>query len=239
MNIYAPAYYNKFKCAAGKCCHTCCAGWEIDIDETALEKYGGLSGEFGEKLRGSIDRADVPHFRLEEGEKCPFLNSAGLCDIIINLGEEYLCDICRDHPRFRNFWSDRIEIGLGLACESACRLILPDPEPLRIVLLEGEDAKNLNDQERYLMDVRADMLASITETGYKARLREYLIYRHLADALYDDRLEERVAFIDKAYDNIIKSAASDSIDDVAEAARSFSNNVEYDDEKLDEWIGWN
>ena len=28
-----PDYYEKFSCIAGACEDTCCAGWEIDIDD--------------------------------------------------------------------------------------------------------------------------------------------------------------------------------------------------------------
>ena len=39
MLIRTPDYYDKFKCIAGECKDTCCAGWEIMIDDKALEKY--------------------------------------------------------------------------------------------------------------------------------------------------------------------------------------------------------
>ena len=36
MKLYAPGYYKRFACIASKCRHSCCVGWEIDIDpETA------------------------------------------------------------------------------------------------------------------------------------------------------------------------------------------------------------
>ena len=36
MKLFAPEYYKQFKCIADKCTHSCCIGWEIDIDEEAL-----------------------------------------------------------------------------------------------------------------------------------------------------------------------------------------------------------
>lgn len=39
MEIRVPHYYRKFKCTADKCPDTCCAGWQIVIDEETLEKY--------------------------------------------------------------------------------------------------------------------------------------------------------------------------------------------------------
>lgn len=42
MKLYAPEYYKNFKCIADKCEHSCCIGWEIDIDEETLKKYENL-----------------------------------------------------------------------------------------------------------------------------------------------------------------------------------------------------
>ncbi len=124
MKITSPEYYKDFKCTADKCRHSCCVGWEIDIDEETAQFYKTVGGEIGERLGANIDDRDAPHFVLREGERCPFLNESGLCDIITELGEGALCQICADHPRFRNYFDDRVEIGLGISCEAAARLIL-------------------------------------------------------------------------------------------------------------------
>jgi len=124
MSIFAPKYYKDFKCIADRCRHSCCIGWEIDVDEDALSRYAAL-GEAGAGIIRSIDMSGgTPHFRLLSGERCPHLDSHGLCRIITKHGEGYLCDICREHPRFYNFPKGRCEVGLGAACEEAARLIL-------------------------------------------------------------------------------------------------------------------
>ena len=125
MKETAPRYMRDFKCIAGACRHSCCIGWEIDIDGETLEAYQNVGGDFAKRLKNSIEYdGDCAHFRLEKDERCPFLNEKGLCDIYTELGENALCQICTDHPRFRSYFSDRIEIGLGLCCEAACALIL-------------------------------------------------------------------------------------------------------------------
>ncbi len=134
MNIYAPDYYKDFHCIADKCKHNCCIGWEIDIDEVTYEKYKELNGDFGKRLHEGINTHPTPHFCLAENDRCPFLNESNLCDIITNIGEEYLCQICNDHPRFRNFFSNREEIGIGLCCESAAELILTREKKTEFVL---------------------------------------------------------------------------------------------------------
>lgn len=137
MRVFKPSYYDEFKCVADKCKHNCCIGWEIDVDEEKLISYMTAQGEFGDRLRENISLEDeCPHFILGTGERCPFLNENNLCDIIINMGEEALCQICSDHPRFVNLSEDREEIGLGMCCEEAARLILTCSDKVKII---GED----------------------------------------------------------------------------------------------------
>ena len=137
MKLMAPDYYPAFRCIAGNCRHSCCIGWEIDVDEASVERFSQVQGELGQRLRENIDRENGC-FILGEGERCPFLNKEGLCDLIIGLGEDCLCQICADHPRFRNFLSDRTEIGLGLCCEAAAELILHRQEPMGFISLEDD-----------------------------------------------------------------------------------------------------
>ena len=69
MNIYVPEYYASFRCIASRCGHTCCAGWEIDIDGESLARYDRLPGEFGERVRRCVSREGTPHFILGKGER--------------------------------------------------------------------------------------------------------------------------------------------------------------------------
>lgn len=133
MKEVFPNYYKNFKCIADRCKHSCCICWEIDIDEDTMDLYNSLEGEFAEKIRENIVD-DIPHFILKEGERCPFLNQKGLCDIICELGDGALCDICYLHPRFSNFYEDFTETGLGLCCEEAVKIILMENEKFSIPL---------------------------------------------------------------------------------------------------------
>ena len=124
MKLFAPNYYKEFKCIAERCRHSCCVDWEIDIDSASAEKYSALSGGYGETIKNSIEATEPPHFKLKSNGRCPHLDEGGLCRIITELGEGYLCDICREHPRFYNDTALGREVGLGMACEEACRIIL-------------------------------------------------------------------------------------------------------------------
>ncbi len=156
MKLIAPDYYPQFRCIADRCVHSCCIGWEIDIDPESRERYRAMGGAFGHRLNAAIaDTPDGSSFRLGEGERCPMLNKSGLCDLITEKGEEALCQICADHPRYRNFFTDRTEIGLGLCCEAAARLILGRTGKTRLILLEDDGGgEALPEAEQLLLAAR-------------------------------------------------------------------------------------
>ena len=158
MLLVKPDFYDEFHCIASRCRHSCCVGWEIDVDEDSLAYYQSVPGEMGELLRGNIELRPTPHFRLSDGERCPFLRPDGLCRMILELGEDSLCDICAEHPRFYNEFPGRLEAGLGLCCEEAARLLLRREGHLRLVA-EGE-AEEWDD---LLLALRGEIFALLAE----------------------------------------------------------------------------
>lgn len=159
MKMVFPKYYPEFKCIANRCRHSCCVGWEIDIDRETREKYRYVSGKFGQRLNAAIQDGEVSSFRLGPDERCPMLNANGLCDLITELGEENLCQICADHPRFRSYFSDRTEIGLGLCCEEAARLVLTQTEPMSLITIDDGGDEPLSDEENELLALRRELIA--------------------------------------------------------------------------------
>ena len=155
MKLYAPKYYKKFICIADKCHHSCCIGWEIDVDEDTLEKYDLSKESYAEKIRKSIEYTDTPHFKLGNSERCPHLNEKGLCRIILEMGEGYLCHICREHPRFYNYTRLGKEVGLGLVCEEACRIILSSDDYDTFIPLGEEDEECITDTDFDVISERA------------------------------------------------------------------------------------
>lgn len=164
MKIVFPDYYDEFKCIASACRHNCCIGWEIDIDEESLTRYRAVSGEFGKRLKKNIARRPSPHFILGEDERCPFLNECNLCDIYSELGEDALCQICADHPRFRNFYSDSTEIGLGLCCEAVAALIMSKNESVRFLFSEDDEVGEKPDAlEKTVLKTKYDTLGLLQD----------------------------------------------------------------------------
>ena len=212
MKLIAPDYFPGFACIAGACRHSCCIGWEIDIDEDTREYYRSVPGEIGERLAQNIaDSGETACFRLGEGERCPFLNKDNLCDLILSLGEESLCQICDDHPRFRNFFVGRTEIGLGLCCEAAGQLILlretpthlieleddgenesPDPDETDILSLRSELTALAQDRSK---NIDARISALMSRSGLEvdincAHWSAFLLELERLDEIWADRLEE-------------------------------------------------
>ena len=179
MKLIVPDYYSRFRCIAGDCKHSCCIGWEIDIDEDTLQEYDRVDGTLGQRLQTEIDRSgETAHFILGENERCPFLNKENLCDIIIGLGEQALCDICDAHPRFRNEFSDRTEMGLGLCCEAAAKLILTTDTPMQLTVLEDNgETEELDEEEEYLFAVRRNAFAIAQDREFTLAER----MEHLSD----------------------------------------------------------
>ena len=133
MSTWVPDFYPAFRCRAAACLHSCCRGWEIDVDEASAGRYRKLSGLLGDALREALFAdAEGWHFRLDGEERCPFLQKDGLCRLIRELGEEALCDICALHPRFFQEIGEDELWGLGLSCEAAAAL-LPERGGLRFV----------------------------------------------------------------------------------------------------------
>ena len=177
MKLIVPDYFGEFACIKGDCRHSCCIGWEIDIDAESLERFQNVAGDMGQRLRENIaGEGEEAHFVLGEGERCPFLNKDGLCDMIIELGEDCLCQICADHPRFRNFYSGRTEMGLGLCCEAAGRLILERETPFGLVALEDDgEAEGLDEDEEYLQDIREEMLEIVRDRTIPVEKRAEMV----------------------------------------------------------------
>lgn len=161
MKYYAPAGTESFACIADRCKHNCCIGWEIDIDDDSLAYYQTVSGEIGDRLQKGISTDSGAHFVLDEEEHCPLLNKNGLCDLITALGKDSLCQICRDHPRYFNFFCDRTEYGAGLCCEAAVGLILNHTEPFALECVSDDGVSETADEEELAFFKERDALLNI------------------------------------------------------------------------------
>jgi hypothetical protein len=138
MLVY-PDYYEKFKCIAGDCEDSCCAGWIIDVDDASYYSYQVEPGAFGDRLRESlVVDGDQKYFRVTEDNRCPFLNDKNLCDIITEIGEERICQTCTEHPRYFVVTGDYEQHDISLSCCELGRIFFYDEEPVKYIREELE-----------------------------------------------------------------------------------------------------
>lgn len=215
MKTVVPNYYDKFYCIASECKHSCCKGWEIDIDDDTYELYKTFGGEIGERLKRCISSDETPHFILDSEECCPFLNEKGLCDIIVSCGEDALCNICADHPRFRNFFSNRTEIGLGLCCEAAVKLVLWFDKPFELTVADDDGEQNeADDEEAELISLRNDALSIVKDNSFTVSERMARLTNSFSADLPDVSPAELAAFLaslerlDPQWDACLKSLSA-------------------------------
>lgn len=155
MTIEYPEYYNRFSCVGGACKDTCCAGWEVDVDEDSYEYYSVVPGAFGERLRASMAEDGEGHwFPMTAAGRCPFLNDANLCDIYSALGEESLCGVCTEYPRYYMEIGDYEQIDMSLSCMELGRILFEETDEITYLceqnsaapeeILSPEDAARLS-----------------------------------------------------------------------------------------------
>jgi len=173
MQFTIPHYYNKFRCVAGECPDTCCAGWAIMIDDLTKKRYQMRKDAFGRRLNQWIDWKNGS-FKQCDG-RCAFLNKDNLCDIYREAGPGMLCKTCRDYPRHIEEFEGVREISLSLSCEEAAGLILGCEEPVRFLTKEDERAESYPDFDfllfTKLMDARDLILSFLQNRNMDCRLR--------------------------------------------------------------------
>lgn len=140
----APTFFDSFRCKADLCTHTCCQAWEIDIDEETEKKYRAEPGPLGDLLRDSMKKSDDGStcFKLNEQGFCPLLTKNGLCRLVLEKGDDFLCQICNDHPRFYKYLGNLELCGTGLACERTVEQLM---EEKKLLLTEGVHIFTLED----------------------------------------------------------------------------------------------
>ena len=199
MYYRKPHYYDKFSCTAERCPDTCCAGWQIVIDENSLEKYSNVSGDFGIRLLNSINWREGIFEQYEK--RCSFLNAENLCDIYKELGADALCDTCRLYPRHIEEFENLREFSLSLSCPVAAKMILQCQEPVRFLEEEDEKEECEEDFEDFdfllfdcLLEVREKLFSIVQNRTIPIEKRMYCVLKiakNLQTALDEGELFER------------------------------------------------
>lgn len=125
-------FYGVFRCIASECPDTCCKGWEIIIDDESYARYRTIDEKYGGKITEHIRTdGDGDRVFIQENGECPFLDKNRLCKLITDYGDEILCDVCRQHPRFIEQFGEFTEISLSISCPAAARILRDKTELTR------------------------------------------------------------------------------------------------------------
>ena len=143
-------YYKEFKCLADKCTDTCCAGWQIVIDDDSIERYKSISDEhpFKGKLHDSIDWEEEV-FKQDKCRRCAFLNKENLCDMYTALGEDSLCYTCSTYPRHIEEFEDVREVTLSLSCPEVARILMEKEEKTSFYAEETSEEEDYEEYEDF------------------------------------------------------------------------------------------
>ncbi len=174
MEYTIPHYFEQFRCVAAECEDTCCAGWQIVIDDETIEKYKNVGGAFGNRLRNSIDWEKGCFCQYDK--RCAFLNEDNLCDLHIEAGEHMLCNTCRDYPRHMEEFEGLREGSLSLSCIEAAKIILGCKEPVQFLKFEDDVEDEEYEDFDYLlftklMDAREKMIQVLQNRELRIELR--------------------------------------------------------------------
>lgn len=193
-----PSFYEDFSCIGGSCKKSCCIGWELDVDQDSYDYYMNLPGEFGDRIRRELrnlpmeDGEDSHCFCLPESGRCPFLNDENLCDIVLKLGDEALCDICGTYPRYSFSYGDYIEKSLTVSCEEVARLLFNETNGLRFIesKIPREYYETEESQDSPTPEEISDFISFRDDLFKKIQDRSLSFEDRLADLLKDKNYRE-------------------------------------------------
>lgn len=155
MRITKPEYYDEFVCIADKCTDTCCALWQVELDETDAERYKSFIADGTEtgKMLDSVTDRRITRIKQDGCGRCTLLNDSSLCDLQTVAGHDALPRTCRLYPRFFNTFGQYEETGLSFSCPEAARIISGSASKLVCV----EDDRKISDYT----DVDAELFFKI------------------------------------------------------------------------------
>ena len=143
ISLY-PTFYHTFQCKANQCHHTCCQKWTIDVDAETAKLYQTLPTPLGEDLRKFMTVDDEGYYFMfsDKQPTCPLLREDGLCRVVLELGEDSLCDTC----------------GVGLSCEESVEKLLATEGDQLLFTIEDDDGE-FTAEDRPVLENIFDLLA--------------------------------------------------------------------------------
>ena len=178
MRYTIPDYYFEFNCTADQCEDTCCVGWQIGIDETSAQRYWKEKGPFRRTFRKNINFHDSV-FRQQPDGSCAFLREDGLCEMVLQMGEEALCRTCHYYPRHIEEFENEREITLSVSCPEVAKILMNRRMPVHFLHKKDEKEEIYPDYDPIFFDqlqeAREVMIQILQNRSLPASVRALLI----------------------------------------------------------------
>lgn len=229
-----PKYYNEFSCIADKCEATCCAGWQIVVDEESLKKYKKVTGDFKERIREGVDFKEGVFYQ-NPGKRCAFLNDRNLCDMYTALGEEAFCETCRRYPRHIEEFENVREFTLSVSCPEAARILLAQKEPVQFYETEVDaPEEEFDDYDpmvyEKLLEARGEMLKVLQNRAVPVTERVAALWDFIQ--VFQEKMDEGTLFSAEGIYDKLRPRNPETSYEEAKALFALLHNLEF---LADDW----
>lgn len=253
-----PEYMKEFICVGPNCTDTCCAGWDVNIDEATFNKYENGSDNLKALVKDKYIRNNIPDDSFNYGfmiidkqNKCPFLNENMLCDIHGSCGEDNLSITCKRYPRVFNIVDDIYEKSGLPSCNEVCSKAFLNKEKMEFIEWEedlDEDAveiRRMIDSEafsgtdsllQYFWDIRIISISIMQNRDFSIEERLNILknfYTEL-EILREEALSDTKDYYD--IEMLLENFGDDSIDFNSLKGEEFVENTSFYDSILNDDI---
>lgn len=234
----------EFSCVGPNCTDTCCAGWDVNIDEATFNKYENGSDNLkalvtDKYIRNNIldDSFNYGFMIIDEQNNCPFLNENMLCDIHGSCGEDNLSITCKRYPRVFNIIDDIYEKSGLPSCREVCNKAFLNKEKMEFI--EWEE-----DLDEDAVEIRR-MIDSEAFSGTDSLLQYFWDIRIISINILQNRdfsIEERLNILKNFYTELEvlrEEALSDTKDyyDIEMLLENFGDDsIDFDSLKGEEFV---
>ena len=131
-------YVKKFQCIGSLCPNTCCAGWDIHVDQETLSKVSNTKNKLVKKLLSNkiveTPQSEYPaKLKNKNEKKCFFLEKDNLCLVQKKDQTEFLPLTCRTFPRrFIQFPESKFT-SCSFSCPEIGKMVLFNKKTLRFL----------------------------------------------------------------------------------------------------------
>lgn len=129
--VAIPRYMKRFHCIGPDCERTCCANWNVPVDEATYKAFRRVPDKAVRSwlVEGLTKKREL---KIRDNGDCHFLAEDHLCAIHRDLGEAMLPQVCGTFPRGLGHGEESKELHATMSCPEVARQALFDPEALHI-----------------------------------------------------------------------------------------------------------